>query len=97
MVTIEAQLKKLQQCLGTSGGHAPNSTTAMMAATPSNTLGISTTADKLETEVICIREAETSDDFMEKSVETEKSLKKNMIDDNECTDDNNSSSTEENT
>ena len=108
MVTIENQLKKLQQCLNSTGSSNPagnsNSTLA-------STLRISSSTGNSasENEVICIREAETSSeqqDNLATQANTEKSNDKTTTmqlmqqkndQDHSCTDTDNNSTTDDNT
>ena len=62
MITIENQLKKLQQCLSSTNS-APQAGTGTVVAASMGGISSSTgNSAENEFEVICIREAETSED-----------------------------------
>ena len=95
MVTIENQLKKLQQCLSSSTGTASSNSTA-------TTVGISSSTGNTasENEVICIREAETSEqDHILAPNSDDKTMQIQLMqktDQDQCTDTDNNSTTDEN-
>ena len=113
MVTIENQLKKLQQCLSSTGGSTDrNSLMGGMASGVSlpTLTGISSSTGNGNSasengngsaEVICIREAETSElqdtSTVAANVITDKTmLNRQKIDQDHCTEDDNNSTTDDN-
>ena len=113
MVTIENQLKKLQQCLSSTGGSTDrNSLMGGMASGVSlpTLTGISSSTGNGNSasengngsaEVICIREAETSElqdtSTVAANVITDKTmLNRQKTDQDHCTEDDNNSTTDDN-
>ena len=112
MVTIENQLKKLQQCLSSTGGSTDrNSLMGMASGVSLPTLtGISSSTGNGNSasengngsaEVICIREAETSElqdtTTVAANVITDKTmLNRQKTDQDHCTEDDNNSTTDDN-
>ena len=102
MVTIENQLKKLQQCLSSTTSHSA-SMAGSTSAVSGGTMGISSSTGNSaasENEVICIREAETSEqDHILAPNSDDKTMQIQLMqktDQDQCTDTDNNSTTDEN-